>query len=375
MRRHHLFAAVLAAALSRLGSHPAESDVHRHALSAPAVHRGVGGRRRGRRREDRREERHLHRRVARSIKGRCHYELVRMNIGVGQEWHPDVVFTHLVAGAPAVIFYNAEPAGGDLRQPRFFLQFSGDSGGAAPTRRGGRSPTSRSTATATFNGTTEELARLLLDVQAGKIEAAAGRSRRRSSPGRAMTSLPVWGKPVDPGEAAAPFVRHDPAKPRNARDAESPHGLARDSRSSTTKGRGRRCPTSSTLKPVATGGRRSGGPVEAQARGAVRAEVHRVHRHPARGRLPVPRQFRRRGEAVPRHRTSWSPATRCHARRKRAAKRRSRRASIRFTLVYFQNGGGATLELSVGRPRFAQAEGPGGRPVPPARSQCTQRRA
>src|SRR5437764_11739346 len=45
-------------------------------------------------------------RISRSLKGKCRYEIVRMNIGSGQEWHPDVVMKHLIVGAPALMFYT-----------------------------------------------------------------------------------------------------------------------------------------------------------------------------------------------------------------------------------------------------------------------------
>src|SRR5437667_8930280 len=45
--------------------------------------------------------------VRKSLKGKCAYEQIRVNVGPGQEWHPDAAMPHFVAGAPAVIFYNA----------------------------------------------------------------------------------------------------------------------------------------------------------------------------------------------------------------------------------------------------------------------------
>mgnify|MGYP000344964985 CR=1 FL=1 len=37
-----------------------------------------------------------HVKILRSLKGKCAYPVLRLNIGAGQEWHPDAVFRHLV---------------------------------------------------------------------------------------------------------------------------------------------------------------------------------------------------------------------------------------------------------------------------------------
>src|SRR5262245_45237055 len=190
-------------------------------------------------------------RVTKSIKGRCHYELVRMNIGVGQEWHPDVVFPHLVAGAPAVIFYNAERRA-EIYVNRFFLQFSGDV--AAPADKAWWSFTHIEVhCNRTFNGTTEELARLLLDVQAGKAKPPPADPKAPAISRESMKSLPVWGAAVSPDRLPAPFVRHDPTKPRKSRDAENPHGLAKGLALQYYEGIWDALPDFTALKPVATG--------------------------------------------------------------------------------------------------------------------------
>jgi len=162
-------------------------------------------------------------RITKSIKGKCHYELVRLNIGAGQEWHPDAVMPHLVAGAPAVIFYNAERRA-EIYVNRFFLQLSGDAG-QPPEKAWWSFNHIEVHCNRTYNGTAEELSKLLCDIQAGKAKPPAADPKAPPITKDAFRALPVWGQAVDPEKLPAPFVRHNAARPRKSRDPENPPGL------------------------------------------------------------------------------------------------------------------------------------------------------
>jgi hypothetical protein len=281
-------------------------------------------------------------RITRSIKGRCHYEVVKMNIGAGQEWHPDVVFPHLVAGAPAVIFYNAERRA-EIYLNRFFLQFSGDSG--APVDKAWWTFTHIEVhCNRTFNGTTEELARLLLDVQAGKVKPPPADPKAPAITRESMTSLPVWGKPVDPEKLPPPFVRRDPTKPRKARDAENPLGLAKGLAYQYYEGAWDALPDFAALKPAASG----------VAEGVDLSKRKRDEQYALRfaGYLDIPR------DGVYHFHVNSDDGSKlligtdevvtndgCHAPQEASGEAALKAGKHSFTLIYFQNGGGATLEL------------------------------
>src|SRR5688572_7960082 len=53
--------------------------------------------------------------VARTLKGKCTYEYIKMNCGAGKFWHSEVIMRHMVVGAPGIIFYN------DARQAEMYL--------------------------------------------------------------------------------------------------------------------------------------------------------------------------------------------------------------------------------------------------------------
>ncbi len=190
-------------------------------------------------------------RVTKSIKGRCHYELLRLNIGVGQEWHPEAVMTQLVAGAPAVIFYNAERRA-EMYLNRFFLQFSGDA--SQPPEKAWWSFTHVEVhCNRTFNGTTEELAKLLVDIQAGTAKPPSADAKLPPITKDAFRALPAWGQAVDPAKLPAAFVRHDPAKPRKSRDPENPTGLEKGLSFQYFEGTWDGWPDLDVIKPVASG--------------------------------------------------------------------------------------------------------------------------
>jgi hypothetical protein len=190
-------------------------------------------------------------RISRSIKGRCHFEVVRVNLGTGQEWHPETVLPHLVLGAPAVIFYNAERRA-EMYVNRFFLQLSGD-----PTQ-----PPEKAWWTfthievhcnRTFNGTTEELSRLLRDIQNGKAKAPPPDPKVPVITKASLKALPIWGQPIGSGALPEPFVRHELANPRGSREPENPPGLLKGLDYQYYEGSWNALPDFTALKPAAAG--------------------------------------------------------------------------------------------------------------------------
>ena len=66
-------------------------------------------------------------RVGKVLKGKCPYDVIRINVGVGSNWHPKVLMRHLEVGAPGVIFYNKILAA-EVYFNRFFFQLQGTPG-------------------------------------------------------------------------------------------------------------------------------------------------------------------------------------------------------------------------------------------------------
>ena len=190
-------------------------------------------------------------RLKKSIKGKCPYDLFRLNVGVGQEWHPQAVLPHLVEGAPAVIFYNAERRA-EIYVNRFFLQFSGDAAQSAEKAWWSFTHVEIH-CTRTFNGTAEDLSRILVDVQAGKIKPPPADPKAPPVTKDSIQSLPVWGQPVDPDKLPAPFVRRDPSKPRKSREPENPRGIEKGLAVQVFEGTWDSIPDFDAIKPVATG--------------------------------------------------------------------------------------------------------------------------
>lgn len=190
-------------------------------------------------------------RITRSIKGRCHYEVFRINLGTGQEWHPDAVLPHLVVGAPAVIFYNAE-CRAELYLNRFFLQLSGDP--SQPVERAWWTFTHIEVhCNRTYNGTTEELSRLLHDVQAGRAVAPPPDTQAPVITKESIRALPRWGEPATAPSLPAPFIKRDPRIPRRSREPENPPGLERGLVFQYYEGRWSGIPNYDALTPAASG--------------------------------------------------------------------------------------------------------------------------
>jgi PA14 domain-containing protein len=158
-------------------------------------------------------------RVARSVKGKLPLEVVRINVGAGQEWHPDLVLKHLVVGAPAVVFSTGGRA--ELYVNRFFLQLYGDAT-AAPEKAWWNFAHVELRCNRTFNGTAEELAGLVGDVVAGRAKAPGPDAKLPAITRDDLADLPAWGQPETAPLPAA--FRRKPRAPENPSGAVA--GLA-----------------------------------------------------------------------------------------------------------------------------------------------------
>jgi hypothetical protein len=106
--------------------------------------------------------------IGRSLKGKCAYDVIRMNLGVGQAWHPEALRRHLVVGAPALMFYNAGRQSQTYLN-RFFFQLYGDPA-APPDQAWWNFTHVEIKMNRTFNGSVAELSDLVQKVLAGRAK-------------------------------------------------------------------------------------------------------------------------------------------------------------------------------------------------------------
>jgi hypothetical protein len=188
--------------------------------------------------------------VARSLKGRCGYETIRMNMGGGQEWHPEVVMRHLKVGAPAVIFYNPERRA-EIYINRFFCQLYGDAS-QAPEKAWWTFTHIEIHCNRTFAGTAEELSRTVSEVIAGKAKPPAPDSKLPAITPVHVRSLPTWGEPAV-GALPPSFAKRDAAKAPKPRLPEDPPTAIPGLAYQYYHGQWTELPDFDPLKPVATG--------------------------------------------------------------------------------------------------------------------------
>jgi hypothetical protein len=157
--------------------------------------------------------------ILRSLKGKCAYPVLRLNIGAGQEWHPDAVFRHLVPGAPALFFFDG---GGraELYVNRFFMQLYAD--GQPPEKAWWTFTHIEIRCNRTYVGPADEFIKLVGDILAGKVKPPAPDPKIPPISRQDVAALPVWGQPVKPEELPASFRRRDPVRLLKPRDPENP---------------------------------------------------------------------------------------------------------------------------------------------------------
>ncbi len=189
-------------------------------------------------------------RIGRSLKGKCHYDLVRLNYGGGQFWHPQAIPRHLVPGAPALIFYNAGRQA-EVYLNRFFFQLYGDAG-AAPDKAWWTFTHIEIRMNRTFNGTAPELSELVQRILAGKAKPPAPDPKLPPMDLPHVLALPPHPEPQDPAKLPAPFASRALllGKPR---EAEKPAATAPGLAYAYYEGQWTALPDFNALKPVKTG--------------------------------------------------------------------------------------------------------------------------
>ncbi len=185
--------------------------------------------------------------VGRSLKGKCHYERLRISLSAARDWHGEAAMKHLVAGAPALVFYNQERRG-QLYVNRFFCQISGDPD-APPDRDWWQYSHIEIRCNRTYNGTVEELRALVADVLAGRRKAPAPVAGLPPITKAHVLALPPPGEPVDESLLPPSFAKVPP----RPRDPENPANGAAGIAFECFEGTWDRLPDFSRLKPVKSG--------------------------------------------------------------------------------------------------------------------------
>jgi hypothetical protein len=187
--------------------------------------------------------------ITKNIKGKCHYEQIRMNLSGGQFWHSEVIMKHMVVGAPVVMLYNAGRQG-EMYVNRFFIQLYGDAG-APPDKAWWNYTHIEIRCNRTYNGSAEDFIKLLNEIQAGKVKPPAPDARIRPISKEDVEKLPAWGEPADPDKLPPSFGRRDLAKIK-PRDPENPANAVPGLKAEYYEGAWNALPDFNALKPVAT---------------------------------------------------------------------------------------------------------------------------
>ncbi len=156
--------------------------------------------------------------VMKSLKGKCPYTHIRMNLGRGVAWESDAgmqsdaAMKHYVAGARAVLFYKTDPRiqvswKGELFVSRFFssLRVKSD---VPPEKATWEWEQIEIMFNRTFNGTAEELSTLVTGVLSGKQRAPAPAPRVPQIKKEDVLALPPPGAKVAEAKLPAPFRKN-----------------------------------------------------------------------------------------------------------------------------------------------------------------------
>lgn len=193
--------------------------------------------------------------VGRSLKGRNPPAKIRINVGVGRDWHPDALMRHLVPGAPVVVFLKAASDAriGMIYLNRFFIQIFGEPDVAAD-QVWWNFTNIEIRMNRTFHGTVEQLAKLIRNVLAGKSKPPPPDPRMPPIRRQDVTKLPPWGPDAsDPEEKDLPMPFR-PRAPLRPREPDGPEGLSPGIRFEYYEGEPwRTLPDFGTLIPKETG--------------------------------------------------------------------------------------------------------------------------
>jgi hypothetical protein len=138
--------------------------------------------------------------IGKTLKGTPEITHIRLNVGAGQNGHPEVVMPHLVKGAPVLVWYYwGDGPKAAIYVNRFFLEAYRNQDGSPPD------PTHiwwhfSSVATLynrTFTGPVEDLAELLPKILSGKLKGPAPDPKLPPITKAALAALPPWGSPQE----------------------------------------------------------------------------------------------------------------------------------------------------------------------------------
>ena len=144
-------------------------------------------------------------RVDRWLKGDLGFRRVRMNLGSGRSWHPDVLVRHVAQGEPMVIFSTADGRA-EAYAGRFFFQLHADVPVAAENAWWTVSHI-EVRMNRTFNGPAGELAGIVADALAGRAKAPPPDPDLPAITREAARALPPPGKAVDEPSLPPAFRR------------------------------------------------------------------------------------------------------------------------------------------------------------------------
>ena len=142
------------------------------------------------------------------LKGKCDYPLIRMNIGVGQVWHPEAIWPQIVPGAPVLVFYN-QARQSQTYLNRFFFQLYGDAG-ATPEKAWWNFTHIEIRMNRTFYGTVPELSKLVSNILSGKAKFPNPDPKMPPISKEQVALLPPHPKPQDFASLPACFAKKVP---------------------------------------------------------------------------------------------------------------------------------------------------------------------
>ncbi len=149
-------------------------------------------------------------RVTRTIKGKCVYKQIKMNISIGQKWHPKVLAQFLKVGSPMLIFYtNPSKKHGIpclLYVNGIWFQLFGDPK-PSPDKAWWRFTHIELLMNRTFDGSTEDLKNIVRKMVAGKSNGPRPNPRRKAFTRKSLQALAARIPDRPTAESAAPAAK------------------------------------------------------------------------------------------------------------------------------------------------------------------------
>lgn len=195
-------------------------------------------------------------RLGRALKGKPGITHIRVNVGAGHDWHPQAAMPHLVPGAPVLVWYYwGDGPKAAIYVNRFFLEaYRNQDGAPADPQRVWWHFTAVATLyNRTFNGTVEELTKLLPPMLEGKVKGPAPDPKLPAITRESLAALPSWEQRVDPRAFPLPF------RPRRSAAVDAPREPDKAVRAvpgvafQVHEGSWQSLPALETLKPARTG--------------------------------------------------------------------------------------------------------------------------